>query len=127
MIYYFIMYESYEQLIKETSDILVIDSTQITILDISALQEIVIDKLIYTAVFTRDNALKKKSRDIIGHIAEAKGIYSCSIHRLYKAFGEEKIKGFTIPALNIRTLTYDTARILFKLAKEKQIGAWIFE
>ncbi|PIZ66717.1 aldolase, partial [Candidatus Roizmanbacteria bacterium CG_4_10_14_0_2_um_filter_36_35] len=60
-------------------------------------------------------------------IAKEKGIYSASIHNLYMAFGQGKIKGFTVPAINIRTLTYDSARLLFRLAKKKKVGAFIFE
>ncbi len=35
--------------------------------------------------------------------------------------------GFTVPAINIRGLTYDVARAIFRTAKGKNVGAFIFE
>ena len=35
--------------------------------------------------------------------------------------------GFTVPAINIRGLTYDVARVIFKKAIERNAGAFIFE
>jgi fructose/tagatose bisphosphate aldolase len=86
-----------------------------------------VDNLIYTAVLSSDNAIKNKSRQQIRQIASDSKIYLASIHNLYQAFGRGKITGFTVPAINIRTLTYDTARIIFKIAIEKNIGPFIFE
>src|SRR5213078_543921 len=39
--------------------------------------------------------------------------------------GEER--PFTVPAFNIRALTYDSARALFRAAKRHDVGAFIFE
>ncbi len=50
-----------------------------------------------------------------------------SVYKLYSAFAESKISGFTIPAINLRTLTFDTASIIFRLAMKKNIGPFIFE
>lgn len=86
-----------------------------------------IDQLIHSAIFSSDENIKKSSRIKIRKLAKKKGIYSASIHNLYMAFGQGKLKGFTIPAFNIRTLTYDMARTLFRLAKKKKVGAFIFE
>jgi len=86
-----------------------------------------INQLIHTAIFSQDEKTRKNARTTIHKIAKEKGIYSASIHNLYMAFGQGKIKGFTVPAINIRTLTYDSARLLFRLAKKKKVGAFIFE
>ncbi len=86
-----------------------------------------IDHLINLAIFSPDEEVKKKSRLQIRKMAKKVGIFPASIHQLYFAFGQEKIKGFTVPAINIRTLTYDTARVIFKIILEKNIGPVIFE
>ncbi len=86
-----------------------------------------IDSLVYTAVFSADVKEKNAYREKIWELAEKSGVYSSSIHNLYMAFGRKKVSGFTVPAINIRTLTYDTARIIFRLALEKKTGAMIFE
>jgi hypothetical protein len=33
----------------------------------------------------------------------------------------------TVPAINLRALTYDIARVLFKLTQQQHIGPWIVE
>lgn len=86
-----------------------------------------IDKLIYSAIFSPDEEIKKSSKISIRRTAEERGIKLASIHDLYMAFGNNKISGFTVPAINIRTLTYDTAGIIFQIMKEKKVGPVIFE
>ena len=86
-----------------------------------------IDSLVYSSLFSSDEEVRKSSCLKIKELAKEKCIYSASIHNLYMAIGNGKISGFTVPAINIRTLTYDTARIIFKIAREKHIGAFIFE
>ena len=86
-----------------------------------------IDELIYSAVFSPKEEIKKSSRTLIRKAAEEREIEPASIHDLYMAFGSNKVSGFTVPAINIRTLTYDTARIIFQVMKEKNIGPVIFE
>src|SRR3989344_9343645 len=85
-----------------------------------------IDQLIYKAVFAPE-AEKKHARQTIRSVAENKDIFPASIKPLYEAIGKGKVSGFTVPAFNIRALTYDTARILFKLSRKKNVGAMIFE
>jgi len=86
-----------------------------------------IDELINTAIFSDDIKASEMARSNIRKIASESGIYLSSLHNLYMAFGRGKVSGFTIPALNIRTLTYDTARIVFRLARTNEVGAFIFE
>lgn len=86
-----------------------------------------IDQLIYAAIFSPDEKAKKEARLTIRKIAKKKGVYLASIHNLYMVVDAGKVKGFTVPAFNIRTLTYDMACLLFKLAKRKRVGAFIFE
>jgi len=60
--------------------------------------------------------------------AEKEGIYLASIDPLYQAVGNGKIDPkFTVPAINLRTLTYDTAKEIFTVAEKKGIGAFILE
>jgi fructose/tagatose bisphosphate aldolase len=41
--------------------------------------------------------------------------------------GRGEVNGFTVPAFNIRALTYDSCRAVFRAAMAKNIGAFIFE
>lgn len=86
-----------------------------------------IDSLIKTVVFSSEEEAKRKARQQIRKIALKQGIFPASIHFLYQAFGKGKVSGFTVPAINIRTLTYDTAKTIFRTAKKNKIGVFIFE
>jgi len=85
------------------------------------------DDLVNSAIFSPDEEVKVKSRLQIRKMAKSAGVHLSSIHPLYMAFGKKLVSGFTVPAINIRTLTYDTAGIIFKLMIKKQIGPVIFE
>jgi fructose-bisphosphate aldolase class II len=50
-----------------------------------------------------------------------------SIHELYVAMGRGEVKGFTVPAMNLRAMTYDTARAVFRAAKALKAGTFILE
>lgn len=86
-----------------------------------------VDELIRAAVFSPDEKIRTKARRDIYKKAQSLGIFPASLHKLYRAFGKGKVKGFTVPAFNIRTLTYDTAAVIFSLAKKHSVGAFVFE
>ncbi|HSP13490.1 MAG TPA: class II fructose-bisphosphate aldolase [Thermoanaerobaculia bacterium] len=86
-----------------------------------------VDQLAYTAVFGDENA-KSEARKQIHLRARKSGAVSSSIYPLYMAFGRNEIKKrFTVPAFNIRALTYDAARALFRAAMRHKVGPFIFE
>ncbi len=86
-----------------------------------------IDQLVYTAVFGETKE-RDAARIEIFTTAYAKGIKSASIHNLYAARGKGVIPPtFTVPAINIRCLTYDVARAAFRVAKKLDTGAFILE
>jgi fructose/tagatose bisphosphate aldolase len=86
-----------------------------------------IDNLIYRAVFSQDDSEKTGLYKIILEAAKDIGIYPSSIEKFYKDIGKGRYSGFTVPAINIRGLTYDVARTIFRKAKEMSVGAFIFE
>ncbi|HUP46215.1 MAG TPA: class II fructose-bisphosphate aldolase [Thermoanaerobaculia bacterium] len=86
-----------------------------------------IDKLVRDAVFG-DEAAKAGARREIHMQAREKGAVSASIYPFYSAAGRGEVDPkFTVPAFNIRALTYDSARAVFRAAKRNQVGAFIFE
>lgn len=120
------LFSSLTELSEQTTAILG-DLNDPVISDRDTLKATLIDDLIYTALFSQDKDLKQKCSDLIYRLSELAGCPSTSIYALYQAFGEQKIEGFTVPAINVRTLTYDTARLVFRLMQEKKIGAVVFE
>lgn len=84
-----------------------------------------IDDLVYQAVFGPD---KQKARQKIRVLAEKKGIRLASINDFYLARAKGKVPlNFTVPAINIRGMAYDTAQAVFQSAKKLKVGAFIFE
>jgi fructose/tagatose bisphosphate aldolase len=86
-----------------------------------------IDILVKDLVLADSVEDKQKIALEIFEIAKSKGIYLSSINDLYKAFGEGKCSGFTVPAINLRSLTYYLAKSVFRVAKNNNTGAFIFE
>ena len=86
-----------------------------------------IDILIQTALFADTDEEKNTARTAIRSLAQQENILTSSTHTLYAAFADGKITGCTIPAFNLRTLTYDMARIIFQVMREHRMGACIFE
>ena len=87
-----------------------------------------IDDLVYTAVFSDDGAAKAEARKQIHMRARQAGAIPSSIFPLYDAIGRGELRPtFTVPAHNIRALTYDVARGLFRAAMRHDVGAFIFE
>jgi fructose-bisphosphate aldolase, class II len=71
-----------------------------------------------------------KKRELAKEIFDAAskaGIYPASIHEFYMARGRGEFKGFAVPAINLRSMTYDLARAIFRVAKRNNSGAFIFE
>lgn len=86
-----------------------------------------IEDLIYSAVFNSDKNLQLQQFQEIHKIAKENGVFLASINDLYKQFGEGKISGFTVPAINVRTISFDFTRTIFEIMMEKNIGPIIFE
>ncbi|MEC4684513.1 MAG: class II fructose-bisphosphate aldolase [Nitrospirota bacterium] len=84
------------------------------------------DTAIYDAVFEADDEKKRAKLIFIKEVAKACGAVPSSIQGLYEEMGRE-YPGFTVPAINIRGLTYDVARAIFRKALQMNVGALIFE
>jgi fructose/tagatose bisphosphate aldolase len=85
-----------------------------------------IDLLVRDAVFGSDEA-KEDSRRKIHEMALKQGIYPASIQGLYEAAGRGLYSGITVPAINVRGITYHVARSIFRAALKDKVGAFIFE
>ncbi len=104
-----------------------VEGEKVSITDESKLRESVIDDLIYTAVFSEDENTKEEAKRLIREIANEFGAIAASIHDFYMAMGRGEVDKITTPAVNIRGMTYDVARQMFKVALNHNVGAFIFE
>src|SRR6185295_12473953 len=98
----------------------------VTVHDESAIASPAMDKLVYTAVFGEPDD-REDARWLIWEIGQAVGVQPASIHDLYLARGKGKCGGFTVPAMNIRGMAYDTGRSIFRTAVKLKVGALIQE
>ncbi len=122
------LYTTKENLLSDLKDIIDIQKNgTIKIIDQDTLRNKKIDTLVYNAVFNKETAIKNISRWLIRSTSNNLGIISSSIQSLYEAIGKKQFQGFTVPAINIRGLTYDVARSIFRAAKKNHAGAFIFE
>lgn len=99
---------------------------RVTVVDEAALATEQMDQLVRQAVFGSEIE-REHARWVLWEIAQAVGVRPASIHELYVARGRGEVSGFTVPAINVRAATYDTARAIFRTAMRLDAGAFIFE
>lgn len=80
--------------------------------------------LVREMVFGSDRKVKQQK---IRSLAQANGIFPASIQNLYLAIGAGSYRGFTVPAINIRGITFDVSRAVFRAALQNKVGPVIFE
>jgi fructose/tagatose bisphosphate aldolase len=95
--------------------------------DADKLRGNVLDQLVYNAVLNPSAEVKGLTRYIIKSAAQELGIVTSSIQGLYDARGRGEVKGFTVPAINIRGLPFELCRAIFRTAIKTNAGAFIFE
>ena len=86
-----------------------------------------VEKIVMDLIMTDNADTKKELHKKILDMAYKKGVYPASIHELYMARGRNEFKGFTVPAFNLRSMTFDLARAMFRTARKMNAGAFIFE
>jgi fructose/tagatose bisphosphate aldolase len=82
-----------------------------------------IETLVREMVFTENKSKQLEVREM----AQASGIFPASIQNLYEAIGKGLYSGFSVPAMNIRGITFDVARAAFRAAIKNKVGAFVFE
>lgn len=97
------------------------------VLDWAAFRGTVLDRLAWNAVFAADAGVRDACRWLCRAAAHAQGAFAGSIHELYMARGKGGHEGFTVPAINIRGMTYDFARSIFRTATRLNAGPVICE
>jgi fructose/tagatose bisphosphate aldolase len=107
------------------SDISVLDG-KVSVRNEAALTSDKTDRLVRSAVFGEKEE-KEYARWLLWEIGQAVGVRPASIHDLYMARGRGEIHSFTVPAMNVRGLSYDTGRSIFRTAIRMKAGAFILE
>ena len=107
-------------------DAVVVRDGRVTVENAAALGSAQMDTLVRAAVFGSQDE-KEYARWLLWEIGQEVGVRPASIHDLYLARGRGEIGGFTVPAINVRGLSYDTGRSIFRTARALDAGAFILE
>ncbi len=94
--------------------------------DASKLQSEATDEVVWRAVFGTEDE-REAARWLLWELGQITGARPASIQGLYEARGRGECGGFTVPAINVRMLAYDTARAVFRAAKAGKAGAILLE
>jgi len=98
----------------------------VTVRDPARLRSPATDRLVWQAVFGAGDE-REAARWLLWELGQATGVRPASIQGLYEARGRDDVRGFTVPAMNVRMLAYDTARAIFRAARAGKAGAIILE
>jgi fructose/tagatose bisphosphate aldolase len=112
-------------MVQEWKDIIEIKDGSVQVRNREKLQ-FNMDSLVTKAVFETDEEKRKALFILIKEIAKACGAIPSSIQGLYEEMGST-YPGFTVPAMNLRGITYEVARAVFQKVMEMNVGAFIFE
>jgi fructose/tagatose bisphosphate aldolase len=121
------MFSSVKEMTDAVKPAAAVLSDRVSVTDPGRITGELVDKLAWTAAFGDDAELRGTARWIIRSLAAAAGVRPASIHDLYMAMGRGDAGGFTVPAINVRAMAYDTARAVVRAAKQLDAGAFIFE
>ncbi|MBT3181086.1 MAG: aldolase [Deltaproteobacteria bacterium] len=116
-----------DELKKACEGSLEIDGDSLIIKDESRFRNESTEKLVWNAVFSGNEEVQNVSRWIIWEASQNLGCPSSSIHDLYMSRADDFWKDMTVPAINIRGITYDVSRTIFKTLKKHNAAACIFE
>jgi fructose-bisphosphate aldolase class II len=94
--------------------------------DPSKLRSVATDRLAWQAVFGSADE-REAARWLLWELGQVTGTRPASINDLYLARGRGECGGFTVPAINVRMLAYDTGRAIFRAARARKAGAIILE
>jgi hypothetical protein len=118
--------QALDTLTKPLAGVIEIKGNRLAVHDASRLPQYV-DDLAYNAVFG-DGDTQAVARWLIWEIAQELGIRPASIHELYMARGRGDCHcQFTVPAMNLRMMAFESARAVFRAARKINAGAFIFE
>lgn len=120
-------FDSVDKLLSSIKGCINAGKDRVEIKDKDSLRKDVIDQLAYNMAISKDQGIREAIAYIVWESSRQLGIYPSSIHEFYESRGKGAYSGLTVPAINIRGLTYLVARSIIKTAIKNETGAFIFE
>src|SRR6478672_7233197 len=120
------MADATRQLVELYEGAVVVVPGGVKVRDQSKLRSPATDRLAWQAVFG-EREEREAARWLLWELGQLTGARPASINDLYLARGRGECGGFTVPAINVRMMAYDTARAIFRAAGSGKAGAIILE
>ena len=120
------MSDQVQQVVAHFGGAVKVAGNKVTVADAAKLRTDATDKLAWDAVFG-DDETRDAARWLLWELGQAMGCRPASIQGLYRARGRGECGGFTVPAINIRMMAYDSARAVFRAAIAGKAGAILLE
>jgi fructose-bisphosphate aldolase, class II len=120
------MTDAIREAVELYGDAVALAPAGVTVRDPAKLRSPATDRLAWRAVFGSPEE-RESARWLLWELGQATGARPASINGLYLARGRGECGGFTVPAINLRTLAYDSARAVFRAARAGRAGAIILE
>ena len=118
--------KSVQELLGSLSEAVQVEEGKVSVIDESLLRD-KIDGVVHVAVFG-EGLVRDTARWLIREIGKALNIYLASIHELYIAIGRGDVpSNFTVPAINVRAMNFNTSRAIFRAANKLDVGSMLFE
>jgi fructose/tagatose bisphosphate aldolase len=116
-----------DEILSSIDGVLSVSNDEVKVSNEKKLKEQIIDSLVYSLALSENQNIKEFCAWLIRSAAEDLGIMCASINGLYEARGRGEYHGMSVPAVNIRGLTYDLARALFRCGLKNNSLSFIFE
>jgi fructose-bisphosphate aldolase class II len=120
------MTDAIREAVELYGDAVALAPAGVTVRDPAKLRSPATDRLAWRAVFGSPEE-RESARWLLWELGQATGARPASINGLYLARGRGECGGFTVPAINLRALAYDSARAVFRAARAGRAGAIILE
>ncbi len=121
------LFSKVDEVLSSVDGVLSVSEKEVKVLNENRLKDELIDRLVYNAALSDNQDIKELSCWLIRSAAEGLGIICSSIQGLYEARGREEYKDMSVPAVNLRGLTYDLSRALFRCGLKNNSLSFIFE
>jgi len=121
------IYTDLKELLNSIKDGVSISAGGLQITNNEVFRDRLIDELALNASLNENQSVKQACQWIIWESAREFGVFPSSIQEFYEARGRDEFEGITVPAINIRGLTYYVAQAVIKTAIKNESKAFIFE
>ena len=117
-------FQTMSQLGDTLKGIIQISKGSVQILDADHVRGPLIDRLAWTAIFHEKAEMRGTARWIIKMAAPHLGI---TFHSPESLLRKKKAVEVSVPLISLKGMIYDSARAIFRVAVQKEVGAFIFE